>query len=147
MLCTLGTCTYSTFKWLISIHIKWFFYFVCSGEQPNIVWTGYGKKTPVLIFSAQNIVNRKPEIKAIGGGSTYCIPCLFIRLVFYSKPKIFTNKLYLKSIYCDSFPVILCTKILLESRESNLWNSISLSLFLFLKWKAPIILTPNFSCL
>ena len=47
--------------WFQSI-IKWFFYFVCSGEQPNIVWTGYGKKTPVLIFSAQNIVNRKPEI-------------------------------------------------------------------------------------
>ena len=50
-----------------------FLYLICSGEQPNIVWTGYGKKTPVLIFSAQNIVSRKPEIKAIGGMLTYYI--------------------------------------------------------------------------
>lgn len=39
----------------------------CREEQPNVVWTGYAKKTPILIFSAQNMVNRKSEAKGIGG--------------------------------------------------------------------------------
>ena len=38
-----------------------------SGDRPCVMWTGYGKKTPVLIFSAQAIIQRVPELKAIGG--------------------------------------------------------------------------------
>ena len=41
--------------------------FIPSEEYPTIVWTGYGRKVPVVVFKADAIVSKKPEFKAIGG--------------------------------------------------------------------------------
>lgn len=35
-------------------------------ENPNVVWTGYGKRIPVIIFKANNIVTKRAEAKNIG---------------------------------------------------------------------------------
>ncbi|CAD5121869.1 DgyrCDS10332 [Dimorphilus gyrociliatus] len=32
----------------------------------NIVWTGYAKKTPVLLFSAESVVTKNPDAKIVG---------------------------------------------------------------------------------
>ena len=38
-----------------------------SDEYPTIMWTGYGKKTPVLVFKPDAIVSKKPDFRTIGG--------------------------------------------------------------------------------
>ena len=38
-----------------------------SPEHPSVVWTGYGKRTPVLIFRADALVNKTAEVRTIGG--------------------------------------------------------------------------------
>uniref|UniRef100_X1ZPC2 Tubulin--tyrosine ligase-like protein 5 n=1 Tax=Capitella teleta TaxID=283909 RepID=X1ZPC2_CAPTE len=55
----------------------------------SIVWTGYGKKTPVLVFKAGNIVNKSAEIKAIGGKHHLAFKivkteCKLLRTVLYA---------------------------------------------------------------
>ncbi|XP_064600356.1 tubulin polyglutamylase TTLL5-like isoform X2 [Liolophura sinensis] len=37
------------------------------GEQaPNVVWTGYGKKTPVILFKGEAVIKKKNDYKAVG---------------------------------------------------------------------------------
>ena len=38
-----------------------------STEHPNVMWTGYGKKTPILLFRAESLVGKKVDAKSIGG--------------------------------------------------------------------------------
>ncbi|CAH1792719.1 unnamed protein product [Owenia fusiformis] len=35
-------------------------------DHANIVWTGSGKKTPVIVFKADALIKKKPELKSIG---------------------------------------------------------------------------------
>lgn len=36
-------------------------------EQLNIQWTGYGKKTPVITFNADVVLNKKTNQRTVGG--------------------------------------------------------------------------------
>ncbi len=38
-----------------------------STDHPNVMWTGYGKKMPVLLFRADSLVTKKVDAKSIGG--------------------------------------------------------------------------------
>lgn len=44
-----------------------------SDEYPNIVWTGAGKKTPILIFKPEAIEKKEPAFKVIGGKWTFTV--------------------------------------------------------------------------
>ena len=52
-------------------------WFLSSDEYPTIMWTGYGKKTPVLVFKSDAIVSKKSEFRAIGGLCSF--PFLILR--------------------------------------------------------------------
>ena len=41
--------------------------FFFSESAKNIVWTGYGKRIPVLLFKADVLLSKNQQAKAVGG--------------------------------------------------------------------------------
>ncbi|XP_067680981.1 tubulin polyglutamylase TTLL5-like isoform X3 [Haliotis asinina] len=35
-------------------------------DHSNVVWTGFGKKTPVIVFKVEAVMQKKPDLKTIG---------------------------------------------------------------------------------
>lgn len=36
-------------------------------DSSNVVWTGFGRKTPVIVFKVEGVMQKKPDLKTIGG--------------------------------------------------------------------------------
>ena len=56
------------------------------------MWTGYGKKIPVLIFKAESVVSKKPELRAVGGE-------ICLDNIYYSFEKTLVQAFYLSEYW------------------------------------------------
>ena len=71
-----------------------------SDEYPTIMWTGYGKKTPVLVFKPDAIVSKKPDFRTIGG----------ITVVIISKAKFSCTFDTTSCFFKSGIPLVCSTK-------------------------------------
>lgn len=42
-------------------------------QAPNVVWTGYGKKTPVILFKGEAVIKKRNDYKAVGGRQRFIV--------------------------------------------------------------------------
>ena len=61
------------YKYLLFLDFVMFgvYTYIFRGKSLNVQWTGYTKRVPVILFNAEAILQKRSDLKTVGGESAF----------------------------------------------------------------------------